>query len=89
MKPEWLTEENGIWVFDESKVVEVIAGFLKNWLEDSVPVNLYEKMKKTTEMISEDKESKEVVKFFDTLFGEKSVEFDSAINKLTPVSENS
>ena len=46
-------------------------------------------MKKTTEMISEDKESKEVVKFFDTLFGEKSVEFDSAINKLTPVSENS
>jgi len=89
MKPEWLTEENGIWVFDESKVVEVIAGFLKNWLEDSVPVNLYEKMKKTTEIISEDKESKEVVKFFDTLFGEKSVEFDSAINKLTPVSENS
>jgi|TARA_R110000822_G_scaffold35946_13_gene101207 hypothetical protein len=89
MKPEWLTEENGIWVFDESKIVEITAGFLKNWLEDSVPVKLHEKMKETTAKLSEEKERTEVTKFFGTLMTEKSTEFESAINKLTPVSENS
>jgi glycosyltransferase involved in cell wall biosynthesis len=89
MKPSWLTEGNGIWVFDESKVVEIIAGFLKNWLEDSVPPALYEKMVETSSKFSNDKERKEVISYFDSLLDEKSAELESSINKLTPVSEPS
>ena len=44
MKPEWLTNDNGIWAFDESKLVEVLSNYMKNWLEDSLPNTLYEKM---------------------------------------------
>ena len=48
LKPDWLTNDNGVWTFDESKIVEVLGNFLKNWLEDSVPTQLYEKIFKIT-----------------------------------------
>jgi len=89
MKPDWLTEGNGIWVFDESKVVEITSGFLKNWLEDSVPVAIYDKMKETSSNFLEDSERKEVVDYFESIFNEKTTEFEASINKLTPVGENS
>ena len=89
MKPDWLTEGNGIWVFDESKIVEITSGFLKNWLEDSVPETLYSKMKETSSDFLEGSERKEVLDYFQSLFNEKITEFESSINKLTPVGENS
>ena len=87
MKPKWLTNENGIWVFDESQLVDIISNFLKNWLEDSVPENLYEKMKETITEFSEEKERASVISYFDSLLKEKVSEIEAAINKLTPVQQ--
>ena len=47
LKPDWMTQENGLWVFDESKIVEVLGNFMKNWLEDNLPAKLHEEMDKT------------------------------------------
>ena len=89
LKPDWMTNENGIWVYDESKLVEVIGNLLKNWLEDSVPPELYTKMEETVSTNSEPKEKEMVISYFNTLVKEKIIEIENAVNKLTPVGENS
>ena len=38
--PEWMSDDNGIWVYDEHQIVDLISAYIKNWLEDSVPENL-------------------------------------------------
>ena len=89
LKPDWLTEDNGFWTFDPNQIIDILSSYLKNWLEDSVPPVLHEKMIETSSNFSVDKERKEVISYFDSLFTEKYNEIESSINKLTPVSENS
>lgn len=45
--PEWITEENGLWVNNKTQIVDFIADYLQNWLEDNVNENLFTEMKKT------------------------------------------
>ena len=89
LKPDWMSNDNGVWVYDESKLVEVIGTFLKNWLEDSIPPELFTKMKETVSTNSESKEKEVVISYFNTLVKEKINEIENAVNKLTPVGENS
>ena len=88
MKPEWLTKESGIWTQDESTIVETIANFMKNWLEDSLPEELYTSMENATEPYTMEKESDSVLKYFESLMSEKTVEMEALINKNKPVEEN-
>jgi glycosyltransferase involved in cell wall biosynthesis len=88
LKPDWLTQDNGLWTMDESKLVEVLGNYIKTWLEGSVPVELYAKMEETVSVFSEDKERDSLVSYFKTLFDEKTQEFKNSINKLTPVGAN-
>ena len=58
--PHWMSEENGLWVNNKTQIVDFVADFLQNWLEDNVSEEMFEAMKKTT---SEQKTKEE----FDTL----------------------
>jgi len=42
LKPGWMTENNGIWVDSFNSMVDVLAEFLQNWLEDNINEDLYE-----------------------------------------------
>ena len=88
MKPHWLTNDNGIWAFDESKIVEVLGNYMKNWLEDSIPDSLYTKMDETVQSLPKNSEKEGIVPYFEKLINDKISEFDISINKLTPVEEN-
>ena len=88
LQPDWITKENGLWVFDEAKIVDTLSNYLKNWLEDSLPPQLYEKMKETTDSFSTETETKNLLTFFKKLVDDKIVDFKNSINKLTPVGEN-
>lgn len=35
--PEWMTDDNGIWVYDENQMIDVIFNYMNSWLEDSLP----------------------------------------------------
>ena len=87
IRPDWLTNENAIWVMDETKVVEVLTNLMKNWLEDTIPEVLYEKMNDTTKPFSTDTENRNVVSYFQNLINQKITEFENSITKLTPVGE--
>ena len=88
VQPDWINKENGLWVFDESKINDMLSNYLKNWLEDSLPPQIYEKMKETTDTFSTENEKKNLLNFFKKLVDDKIVDFKNSINKLTPVSEN-
>jgi hypothetical protein len=45
--PEWMSDDNGIWVSDEINLTDYIADFIQNWLEDNVNPEIYENMKQT------------------------------------------
>jgi hypothetical protein len=41
LKPEWMNDNNGIWTFDFNQIVDVLAEFIQNWLEDNISDKLY------------------------------------------------
>lgn len=47
MKPEWLDETNGIWINNKLNLVDYVADFVQNWLEDNISDELYTKMEET------------------------------------------
>jgi len=87
VRPEWLNNENAVWVMDESKVVEVLTNLVKNWLEDTIPEVLYTKMAETTKMFSVGAENNNMVSYFQNLINQKITEFENSITKLAPVGE--
>ena len=38
--PEWMGDDNGIWVYDENQIADLAFNYIKNWMEDSLPENL-------------------------------------------------
>jgi argininosuccinate synthase len=47
MIPEWMTEDNGIWTQNFNEIVDIIANFIQNWLEDNISEKLYDGMTTT------------------------------------------
>ena len=83
MIPEWLNEENGIWIQEEIKLVDFIAEFVQNCLEDNISEKLYENGVKTSEKFSDvDVFEKNIVQLFSTYFERKSNVLKEEINKL-------
>jgi glycosyltransferase involved in cell wall biosynthesis len=38
--PEWMNDDNGVWVYDENQIPDLIFNYIKNWMEDTIPENL-------------------------------------------------
>ena len=47
LKPEWMQESNGLWISQTNELIDVIANFTQNWLEDNIAETLYENMSVT------------------------------------------
>ena len=72
--PEWMKDDNGVWVYDENQIADLIFNFMKNWLEDTLPENLqnvastigdeysFENFEKATVELYEDLMEKKVIK---------------------------
>jgi glycosyltransferase involved in cell wall biosynthesis len=50
--PEWLTEDNGIWISEKNAIVDVASDFIQNWLEDNLNIEMFFNMEKTAEKYS-------------------------------------
>ena len=82
ISPDWMTEENGIWITDKTLLVDVIADYVQNWLEDNINPEIQEEMKKTLELIS-DKQKFElnVVTLFTGYLNSRADSFEQQISK--------
>ena len=44
LSPDWMSEDNGIWVTDQTLLPDLVADYAQNWLEDNIDPQIYEKM---------------------------------------------
>jgi len=84
--PSWINEDNGLWINNKVQLVDFVADFLQNWLEDNVNPKLYEEMKKTVDSLptNEDFESKSI-ELFSKYIKTRQTSFEEQLNKLQTV----
>lgn len=83
LKPSWLTEENGIWTTNQIQLVDIIAEFIQNWLEDNISENLYINGKNTAKNYSNQNEFDSlVVSTFDGYLNTRLTSFQEQLYKL-------
>jgi hypothetical protein len=86
MVPEWMNENNGIWINNKNMLVDVIADYIQNWLEDNINPELYSEMKKTSEnLITEEKFTENVVSLFEKMITTRLTAFEEQLNKLETI----
>lgn len=86
MIPEWMVDDekvNGIWTGEKLYIIDRIAEFIQNWLEDGISGELYDNMKNTAEKYKDKKSFDELVsKLFEDYFKDRAETFESQIDKI-------
>ena len=83
IQPEWMSEDNGIWTLEQHKLVDIIAEYIQNWLEDNISEQLYEKSINTAKKYqSSEKFEKSVLSTFERYQQIRSSNFEMELNKI-------
>jgi glycosyltransferase involved in cell wall biosynthesis len=86
--PEWMNEDNGLWINNKLQLVDFIADYLQNWLEDNVNENLFIEMKKTVDSLqTKENFEKESVNLFDGYLTTRQNSFTEQLSKLQTIEE--
>ena len=86
MVPQWMNSDNGLWVNNKIQMVDFVADFLQNWLEDNVNETLYDEMKKTVENLpTKEYFEEQSVSLFESYINTRLVSFEEQLNKLISV----
>jgi glycosyltransferase involved in cell wall biosynthesis len=86
--PEWMNEDNGIWVNNKTHIVDYVADYIQNWLEDNLNPNLFESMIKTTENLSNKEEFYSTsVNLFQGYINKRMSSFEEQLSKLQTIEE--
>ena len=83
-----MNEDNGIWVNNKIQMVDYVADFLQNWLEDSINENLEQEIIKTAENLSTKEDFELIsVKLFEGYLTKRLESFEEQLNKLQTIEE--
>jgi hypothetical protein len=83
IQPEWITEKNGIWLFDELQIPEAIAIFTKNFFEDIEDSELLNEIKSISGKYTEDEQSKQIKEVYTKIIEERINEIKTNVNRLS------
>jgi hypothetical protein len=82
LSPDWMTEDNGIWITDQTLFADLIADYVQNWLEDNIDPKIFEEMKKTVERYSDkQKFESSIVSLFEGYLKTRADSFENQISK--------
>ena len=82
LSPDWMTEDNGIWITDQTLFADLIADYVQNWLEDNIDPKIFEEMKKTVERYSDkQKFESSIVSLFEGYLKNRVDSFENQIYK--------
>ena len=85
LAPSWMNEDNGLWINNKNQIVDFVADFLQNWLEDNVNEKMYESMLITVNESSTKTDfEKNVISLFDGFLQTRLNSFEEQLNKLEP-----
>lgn len=80
--PTWMTEDNGLWLNNKNQIVDIVADFLQNWLEDNLNTTLFDSMKSTIESLPTQKQfENKVINLFEGYNLVRKTAFQEQINK--------
>lgn len=81
--PQWMNEDNGIWINSQNQIVDFVADFLQNWLEDNINPTIYEGMEITSNQFSsQEKFERDVVSLFNEYLNSRTTSFQEQLYKL-------
>lgn len=84
--PEWMNEDNGIWINNPNMLPDVIADVVQNWLEDNLNPVLYTEMEKTISNYTDlTKFNEEVVKTFGDMINTRLTNFEDQLSKFITI----
>jgi hypothetical protein len=92
--PEWLEEtddqnnlyikDNGIWTNDTLKIADLVSTYIRLWLEDNIPSEIYEKMDSSVNgKYTTEGQRKEVESVYTNLVQKRKMELVSLLNNNT------
>jgi glycosyltransferase involved in cell wall biosynthesis len=83
MKPSWMEDSNGVWTYQFNEIIDIVANFTQNWLEDNILPELYTKMLETTENFkSYENFSNTVISTFEDYFEVRTKLFSDQLEKI-------
>ena len=84
--PSWMNEDNGLWVNNKTIIVDVLADFIQNWLEDNLNPELFANMDSTIASINDfEKFQSETLELFDKMFENRIASFEDQLEKIETV----
>ena len=82
IKPTWMDENNGIWTKDGDKLIDMIADYIQNWIEDNISEKLYEDGLSTSSKYQDlSNFNRKVVELFTTYLTSRAENFSQQLNK--------
>ena len=82
IQPEWMNDDNGVWITNKTMICDFIADYIQNWLEDNIKTELYENMKKTFENYPNKQEfDSTVISLFENYLNVRADSFEQQISK--------
>ena len=82
IQPEWMNDDNGVWLTNKTMICDFIADYIQNWLEDNIKIELYENMKKTVENYTNKQEfDSTVISLFENYLNVRAESFEQQISK--------
>lgn len=98
MVPEWMEgkdeegnpviKNNGVWTNTTNNIQELIATYLKIWLEDSVPSELTESIKTSQGQYTVEKQELAISEVYSTLTTDRILELQNNLARLEQAKEN-
>ena len=83
LAPEWMNEDNGIWVTDVTLMSDFVADFIQNWLEDNVKPELEFNMKSTVEKYTNKQEfESKILSLFGGYLSDRADSFEQQTSKI-------
>ena len=83
MQPDWMTDENGIWVTDKTLLPDYVADFIQNWLEDNIKPEIIESGIKTGESFKNKEQfESSVLKHFSGYLTQRADAFEMQLNQI-------
>ncbi len=83
LKPDWMSENNGVWTYQFNEIVDILSTFTQNWLEDNISENLYEEMGNTTkEFQNRELYENNIVSLFESYFTKRLELFSEQLEKI-------
>jgi len=88
LKPDWMTEDNGIWTIDSNQIVDLVASVFKGWLEDRIPSDLYDEMDSTVSKLTYETFTKETLSVFTNITKKRKEQLEFTVDKFKELEEN-